>query len=353
MYGGHAGEQYAYIYMASSRQDVPQRHYRKVTVRAYSHAGWGEFSDLTLVATEYPEPPLAPRLRPEHHMISVTPEQCAVGRFRVCDYLAVKWDDIKPLWERYALRVLYLEMRANPLPKRPDGSPDPRNPEDTFLRQPDRLRIGPYEPGTAVSMEVRYVNAAGPGNWSNTLNLTTNAILQPSKPGSPFRANMDGIDRSRVIPVRWKPGEGCEILRGMILVDGKEVLTDYVGVGCGESNTYVLRNLIPGTPHNFMVRLYNSAGWGNWSDMSTIWTDPSVPEIPDPPIGLSLNATTAMLQLVPPYNNGDPIDQLELKVARILSRKRTPSPVPCHLEDVHLVHSPLVDDSPTLERVVG
>ena len=118
------------------------------------------------------------------------------------------------------------------------------------------------------------------------------------------------------VAIQWSGSDACySSYLVQLMVDDEAPITMRHSVGCGShGNTYVKSNLIPGTRHTFRARIYNFLGWGEWSDESKLWTKPIRPATPLSPNVVTLNATTAMLELTVPFHNGKPIDALRLQV---------------------------------------
>ena len=173
------------------------------------------------------------------------------------------------------------------------------------------------EPGTTRHYRVSAINSAGTGEPSDTASATTEAQV----PGAPTAL---GARKSRTSPttqidLSWTaPADdgGAEITGYRIQVDTADTWED-VELNTNSADTeYTHTRLDPGVEHRYRVRAINAAGEGNWSNIASAATDPTVP---DEPTGLAAEADGPtridLSWTAPGYNGGALVSGYRIEVS--------------------------------------
>lgn len=112
--------------------------------------------------------------------------------------------------------------------------------------------------GTEYGYRVRAKNSGGAGKWSEYQTIWT-------IPGVAEKIDFTAYETE--IDLSWEPVQGATVYD--LELDGN-VVSDI-------SNSFIHRDLQPGTEHIYRVRAKNSSGAGSWKIKEFIWTLPEMP----------------------------------------------------------------------------
>lgn len=268
---------------------------RTFRVRAYNLAGWSNWSGVSTFQTGPPEVPLkmSPPLNRNEDSRPNNADNCSAVIFQ--------WrppaSSGQPL-VRYETRL---------------------NNDSTKIKawKPVDL-VGWYTrlaPGEEYRVEVRSVNAFngsefGAGPWSNPTMITTQTRSLPHTPAPPAMVTVGGVQESTTIPLSFRVGGRCSSrFTAQLEIDNATVEELPANSYTSCLNYHYATGFLPGTPHQFRLRVSNEVGLSNWSEPVTYWTKSTVPSRPsEAPELVTLNSTLVQLLLAIPDANGHRVD---------------------------------------------
>lgn len=112
---------------------------------------------------------------------------------------------------------------------------------------------------SVIKYRVRAINAAGAGDWSPILEVTTLSSI-------PTNIRATATDTN--ITITWNPATGAQ---------GYDIEADGIIYNNGTSTTYEHTELEPGSSHTYRIRAKNANSVGEWSNRVTKTTRPAVP----------------------------------------------------------------------------
>ncbi len=131
---------------------------------------------------------------------------------------------------------------------------------------------------TEYTYRVKAKNTTGTSDWSQPLTKKTlgNLLTPPV-----LSINGDSISMT----VEWTPVEGAT---------GYDLEIDDNIYNVGLDISYIHNGLEPGSLHNYRIRTRNIYGKGDWSDIVTIQTTPSIPVVPN---NIEINTTNKQIKI--------------------------------------------------------
>ncbi|KAK2143631.1 hypothetical protein LSH36_825g03009 [Paralvinella palmiformis] len=169
-------------------------------------------------------------------------------------------------------------------------------------------------PGRPYLFQVRPINKAGAGPWSDSLEVV-------SGPGVPDPPKMPAVScRSpHCATITWEePVNNGARITDYRLEWQQRTDTEFVQLYCGSALSYEVKGTLnPATSYSFRVQALNSAGAGPFSAIATCMTPPSSP---GPVMSVRASATATSIHLVwkEPLNNGSPILSYNINVGEKL-----------------------------------
>jgi len=143
---------------------------------------------------------------------------------------------------------------------------------------------------------------------------------EPDPPSAPTSLTADPGSSGTGVQLDWTPPSstnGASVDRYQVQVDNftSFVSPVYDNGTVSSSAVYVSSGLLPGRTYYARVRAHNSAGWSDWTATRTFSTPAQPPDKPAAPSVSSIGATSAVASWSAPDDNGDTIDNYEVKVS--------------------------------------
>ena len=272
---------------------------RSFRVRAYSEGGWSNWSALATYGTGPPQAPLQMA-----SVISYNGVLRSSGQSN-CSSVTFQWAPVASA----GMAIVRYETLLNNITVQTWG-------RKALVGYYNNLRVA-----SEYTVQVRAVNSFrgmeyGHGEWSQPTIIWTENSSLPYTPVSPSRVSISGVSDARNIVLRFRASSRCSSVYNI------EVETwPTGGVPTAQStpangahycyNFYYATGLVPGASYAFRIRGENNLGFSPWSEFANFTTDATEPDRPlDPPILVTLNASTVQLLLAHPFDNGQPIEEM-------------------------------------------
>ncbi|GAX81898.1 hypothetical protein CEUSTIGMA_g9326.t1 [Chlamydomonas eustigma] len=157
---------------------------------------------------------------------------------------------------------------------------------------------------------------------SSPVSSFTTVAAAPSQPSPPTLASRE----RKALKLKWTPSEepgGYEDLQYQLLcspapsdMDTQSLLVDdegFVIVYTGMEKSAKVSKLVPGSRYTFKLKAFNSVGMSPVSRSSMMYTQATVPSMPEAPLAQSSSATSITLQWRTPHDNGSPVTSYRLE----------------------------------------